>query len=58
MHYKDVICNCLGITVEDIKNSIDNGNTTFEEVKKATRANTGCGMCTDRLKEVIDDLQK
>ncbi|MGL5346638.1 MAG: (2Fe-2S)-binding protein [Peptostreptococcaceae bacterium] len=58
MHYKDIICNCLGITVEDIKNAIDNGNTTFEEVRKATRANTGCGMCRDRLKEVIDDLQK
>ncbi|MGL5313802.1 MAG: (2Fe-2S)-binding protein [Peptostreptococcaceae bacterium] len=58
MHYKDVVCNCLGVTVEDIKEAIDDGATTLEEVQKATKAGTGCGSCRNNLKELIEDLQK
>jgi len=58
MHYNDIICNCFEVTVQDIKDAIDNGATLFKEVQEVTKAGTGCGMCVDNVKELIDDLLK
>lgn len=58
MHYKDVVCHCYGVTVEDVKKAIDNGATTLNEVQEVTKASTGCGTCKSMLKELIDDLLK
>lgn len=51
-----VICHCMNVTVGDIKNALDDGAKTFEEVQEITQASTGCGCCADDVKAVIKEL--
>lgn len=51
-----IICNCYGITVEDIKNAIKNGATSFEEVQEVTGVGTGCGVCLNNAENLVKDL--
>ena len=48
------VCECLGVTAGMIKDAIDNGATTLEEVQDATGAATACGVCTDDVQRLVD----
>ncbi|MCL2932844.1 MAG: nitrite reductase large subunit NirB [Trichodesmium sp. MAG_R03] len=39
------ICSCEGVTKADICAAIDNGACSISEIKKITKASTGCGGC-------------
>lgn len=39
-----------------IKEAIDSGATTLEEVQEITNAGTVCGSCIDYLQHLIDEL--
>ncbi len=54
MDNEEVVCSCMNVTVGMIKDAIDNGARTFEEVQEATSAGTVCGICNDAVQEVID----
>lgn len=54
MDTKKVICECAGVTIQDIKDAKDKGATTLEEVQEATNAGTCCGCCVDKIQEIID----
>lgn len=54
MDKDEVICSCMNVTVGMIKDAIDGGARTFEEVQEATSAGTVCGICNDAVQEVID----
>lgn len=42
-----IICRCEEVTLEEIKQAKENGLTTSQEVKMATRA--GMGVCQGRI---------
>jgi len=47
MDLDDMVCNCMSITKGMIKEAVDNGATTLEEVMESTGAATICGACAD-----------
>ncbi len=56
MNMEEVICTCYGITIQDIKDAIDNGATNLEEVQEATSLGMACGACIDEAIEIIETL--
>jgi NAD(P)H-nitrite reductase len=51
-----VICECMKVTEQDIKNAIKNGANSFEEVQAATKVGKGCGNCVESNKNLVDEL--
>ena len=56
MNNDEVVCGCLNLTVQDIKNAIENGAKSYEEVEEATSVGTACGQCIDDVKALVDEL--
>ena len=52
----EVVCYCMNITKGAIKEAVDSGSHTLEEVQEATGAGTVCGACLDDIKQVIEEL--
>jgi len=48
------VCQCYDITYAQVKEAIDNGATTLEEVQEATEAGTACGACVDDLDRLVN----
>ncbi|EES48914.1 MULTISPECIES: (2Fe-2S)-binding protein [Clostridium] len=53
MDMNEVICSCVGTTAQDIKDAMNNGATTLEEVQEATNAGTCCGCCIDQIEGIM-----
>ena len=52
-----VVCSCKAIKYGTIKQAILNGCKTLEDVKRKTKAGTGCkNLCPDKIQEMIDEL--
>lgn len=51
-----IVCGCFKITEQDLKNAINNGANSFEEVQAATKVGTGCGRCVEGNKELVNQL--
>jgi len=50
----DVVCNCFGVTRQEIERAVrENSLTTVEEVTNYTKAGGGCTTCHDDIKEII-----
>ena len=58
MDNNEVVCNCFSVTVQDIKDAINNGAKSFEEVQDATNVGNGCGECIESNKELVAKLLK
>ncbi len=58
MNSDDVICSCLGVTAGMIKEAVESGARTYEEVKEATGAGSVCGACESDVQNVIDEVLK
>jgi NAD(P)H-nitrite reductase large subunit len=54
MNMEKVVCYCLNITNGMIKDAVDAGATTLEEVQEATGAATVCGACTEAVQNLVD----
>ena len=52
MNLDDIVCNCMSITKGMIKEAVENGATTLEEVMDATGAATICGACADEVQRL------
>lgn len=48
-----VVCGCNMVTFDDVKNQLDNGLNTFEEISKQTKAGTTCGHCKAFVENII-----
>ncbi|WP_460795436.1 FAD-dependent oxidoreductase [Microbacterium sp. GXF0217] len=48
------VCSCNGVSVQQITDSIADGNDTVACLGRDTRAGTGCGGCKPRLTELIE----
>ncbi len=56
MDENEMICDCFGVTLKDIKEAIDNGAKTLEEVQEVTNLGNACGSCIENAKEIVDGL--
>lgn len=50
----EIVCTCLGVTGKMIKDAVDAGAGTVEEVQDATGAGTVCGSCLDEVSRLVD----
>lgn len=56
MDMEKIVCNCYSITNGTIKEAVDNGATTLEEVQEATGAGTVCGACLDDVQRLVEQF--
>lgn len=56
MNPDEVICSCLNITKGMIKEAVDNGAKTFEEIQEKTDVGTVCGTCIEDVENLIAEL--
>ena len=56
MDLDKVVCNCMNVTNGMIKDAVENGATTLEEVQEITGAGTACGICNDNIQHLIDEF--
>lgn len=53
MNRDKIVCYCNGITNGMIKDVIDEGANTLEEVQEATGAGTVCGACLENVENLV-----
>lgn len=51
-----VVCNCMNVTVGMIKDAVDEGARTLEDIQAATHADTVCNGCEDDVISVLKAL--
>lgn len=54
MNLEKVVCNCLGVTNGIVKEAVENGASTLEEVQAATGAGTVCGACLEDVSRLVE----
>ena len=54
MNLNKIACRCFDITNGMIKDAVDSGATTIEDVIKATKIGNACGICLNDLQRRID----
>ncbi len=54
MDLDDIVCNCMSITKGMIKEAVEEGAGTLEEVMEATGAATICGACAAEVQRLTD----
>jgi NifU-like protein len=54
----NLVCECFGVTDEQIKNEVKANNlSTVEQVTHYTKAGGGCQLCHDKIEEIIAEVQ-
>lgn len=56
MNPDKIVCNCLNITNGMIKDAVDSGASSFEEVQDVTGAGTVCGACADDVERLVEEF--
>ncbi len=56
MDLNKIVCNCLKVTNGMIKDAVDNGANTLEEVQEITRAGTVCGSCVENVQHLVEQF--
>ena len=54
MNLDKVVCHCLDISNGIIKEAVDGGAKTLEEVQEQTGATTVCGACLEDVQRLVD----
>lgn len=54
----ETICFCNDITRGMIKDAVNSGAKTLEDIQESTGAGTVCGGCLDDLQAALDELTK
>lgn len=54
MKLDKIVCNCMNVTSSMIKNAVDDGAETLEEVQEATGAGTVCGACLEHVQQLVN----
>lgn len=54
MNLDKIVCTCANVTNGMIKDAVDSGASTLEEVQEATGAGTVCGACLDDVQRLVD----
>lgn len=54
----ELVCQCFGVTDEQIKREIRQNNlATVEQVTNYTKAGGGCGLCHERIEQLIVEVR-
>jgi NifU-like protein len=54
----NLVCECFGVTDEQIRKEVrENKLTTVEQVTNFTKAGGGCGLCHERIEELIAEVR-
>lgn len=56
MDLNKIVCSCYSITNGMIKEAVDNGASTLEEVQEKTSAGTACGVCLDDVQRLVEQF--
>ena len=48
-----VVCECLGVTDDEIEHAVLEGVRSFYELQEMTKIGTGCGQCIDEAKKLL-----
>lgn len=56
MNLDEVICFCQNVTSGMIKDAVDSGAATLEEVQEKTGAGTVCGSCIDNVRRLVEQF--
>ena len=54
MDLNKMVCSCYSVTNGMIKEAVDNGASTMEEIMEATGAVTICEACADDVQRALD----
>jgi NAD(P)H-nitrite reductase large subunit len=51
---KDIVCSCNEVEREEIEDALKNKSAkTLDDIRKITRANTGCGKCINYINMIL-----
>ena len=53
-----VVCQCMGVTDQDIEHAVLEGARTFYELQEMTKVGTGCGGCKEEVKELLEKYKE
>ncbi len=54
----EVVCNCFGITEDEVRRAVrENNLTTIEQITHYTKAGGGCRQCHPRLEQILETEQ-
>ena len=53
-----IVCECLNITMEDIKMEVLEGVKDFKTLQERTKIGTGCGKCIEKVKGIQNQFIK
>ena len=53
MNLEKIVCNCMGVTSGMIKEAVEKGARTLEEVQDVTGAATVCGACLEDVERLV-----
>lgn len=56
MDLDKTVCYCMNVTNGMIKEAVDSGASTLEEVQEITGAGTVCGSCLENVQHLIDQF--
>lgn len=56
MNLDKIVCNCMNVTNGMIKDAVDAGASTLEEVQEATGAGTVCGTCLEDVQRLVEQF--
>lgn len=51
----EIVCACLDITDDMIREAVESGAKTLEEVQEITNVGSVCGICLDDIQQLIDE---
>lgn len=54
MNFDKIVCYCMNVTNGMIKNAVDSGANTIEDIQEKTGASSVCGTCTENVQHLID----
>lgn len=57
MENDTIICNCMNITVKDLKHAVKNGADTLMLLQDITGAGTVCGICIDEIEKIMEQIK-
>lgn len=58
MDLDKTVCYCMSVTNGMIKDAVEAGATTLEEVQETTGAGTVCGACLDNVAHLVEQFVK
>ncbi|HZW61462.1 MAG TPA: (2Fe-2S)-binding protein [Candidatus Babeliales bacterium] len=50
-----LVCTCMGVMYSDIVKAIEEGSTTFDQLKETLFVGTGCSSCVQEVSTILQE---